>query len=154
MLSAGLQLGSELNVFCMHPYFNCFPLFFLSNPYISSLPPSHSFYVPAHLHLLNSFLNKGWFFPSFVTEVTTCFCWFCCVFFFHLGYLQMENRLSNVALWYMRKLLSHSNPSMVWHFTSSHPGMLDFAVLLFLLLDFLVHFFLCPTLSHFFFLCR
>lgn len=55
--------------------------------------------------------------------------------------------------WYMRKLLQHSNPSMVWHFTSSHPGMLDSVACCFFGLFFSCAF-LFPILSHFFFSCR
>lgn len=92
-------LGAK-NVFCMHPYFNYFSpfFFFLSNPYISSLLPSRfsaTFYVPTHLHLLSSFLNKWCFFPLLCNRSYNLFllALFFGFFFFHLGYLQMENRL-------------------------------------------------------------
>lgn len=90
-------LGAK-NVFCMHPYFNYFSpfFFFLSNPYISSLLPSRfsaTFYVPTHLHLLSSFLNKWCFFPLLCNRSYNLFLLALFFVFFHLGYLQMENRL-------------------------------------------------------------
>lgn len=90
--SAGLQLCSELKMCfaCIH-ILTIFPLFFfLSNPYISSLLPSRfsaTFYVPTHLHLLSSFLNKWCFFPLLCNRSYNLFslALFFVFFFFSFG---------------------------------------------------------------------
>lgn len=83
-------LGAK-NVFCMHPYFNYFSPFFFSfliPTFLHCSPPAfQQLFMYQRIYICSvAFWTNGVFFPSFVTEVTTCFCWLCfLVFFFSFG---------------------------------------------------------------------